>query len=72
MRVRIYRVGDDKHTTALHDFIEKLTASAALRQKYLRNLDFPLERYYSMYGVFPEEATEPEDINNRSPYHTLS
>ena len=58
--VRIFRVGDDTHITALHCFIEKLTASATLRDKYRRNLDFPLERHYSMYGVFPEEDTEPK------------
>ena len=53
--VRIFRPEDNTHVTALHDFIEKLVSSSALRQQYARDLRFPLERHYSEYGIFPEE-----------------
>ena len=48
---------DDTHVTALRDFIRKLVADPSLRAKYRRDLQFPLERNYSEYGVFPEEIS---------------
>lgn len=50
-------LGDVTHITALHDFIEKLVADPALRERYRRDLRFPLERYYSEYGAFDEEVS---------------
>jgi hypothetical protein len=54
--VRIFGPDERTHVTALHAFIEKLISSSDLRQKYSRDLHFPLERHYSAYGVFPEES----------------
>jgi hypothetical protein len=42
--------------SALGSLIEKLAADPKLRAKHHRELQFPLERYYSEYGVFPEES----------------
>lgn len=56
--VRVFRPGDDTHVTALHDFIEKLVASPAIRAKYQREILFPLERHYSEYGAFAEEVSD--------------
>jgi hypothetical protein len=35
--------------------MDKLVADPELREQYRRDLSFPLERYYSEYGAFPEE-----------------
>src|ERR1019366_1488732 len=35
--------------------IGKLVADPALREQYRKDLRFPLERYYSDFGAFPEE-----------------
>jgi hypothetical protein len=56
--VRVFAKEDDTHITSLRDFIEKLLAKTALRQKYRRDLTFPLERHYSEYGAFPEEERQ--------------
>jgi hypothetical protein len=36
---------------------EKLLADSKFRAKHLRRLQFPLDRHYAEYGVFPEEST---------------
>ena len=41
---------------ALHSVIRKLASDPGLRTKHFRDLKFPLERYYSSYGAFPEET----------------
>jgi hypothetical protein len=46
------------NVTALRAVIQKLTADPTLRTKHLREIQFPLERYYSAYGEFPEETGE--------------
>jgi hypothetical protein len=43
--------------TALRALIHKLTADPTLRTKYLRDIQFPLERYYSDYGDFPADIS---------------
>ena len=35
--------------------IEKLVRDQSVRDQYQRDLRFPLQRYYSAYGAFPEE-----------------
>ena len=54
--VRIFGPNERTHVKVLHAFIEKLISSSDVRQKYSRDLRFPLERHYSVYGVFPEES----------------
>ncbi|HTV35988.1 MAG TPA: hypothetical protein VMF12_06110 [Xanthobacteraceae bacterium] len=39
----------------LRQAIEKLAADSTLREKHRKQLRFPLQRYYSDYGAFPEE-----------------
>jgi hypothetical protein len=39
----------------INDLMNKVVANPAVREKHKRELDFPLERYYSGYPVFPEE-----------------
>jgi hypothetical protein len=41
------------HVKRLHAMIEKLVADPVLRQRYSRDLQFPLERHYSQYEPFP-------------------
>jgi hypothetical protein len=41
---------------ALHAMIQKLASDPDLRARHERELTFPLERHYSSYGAFPEEA----------------
>ena len=40
----------------IENLADKLVADPALRAKYLRELRFPLERYYAEFGGFPEET----------------
>src|SRR5262245_2503803 len=54
-RVIRFPTGSDIHLSRLKTLIEKLVADPALRKKHRRELRFPLERYYSEYGAFPEE-----------------
>lgn len=44
-----------KRYSRIGDVIDKLVAHEYVRKQYQRNLSFPLEQYYSEYGVFPEE-----------------
>ena len=44
------------HVRQLHSLIEKIVADPSLRERHRRDLNFPLERHYSEYGSFPEEA----------------
>ena len=41
---------------ALHSLIHKLASDPKLRTQHQRKLRFPLDRHYSEYGAFPEEA----------------
>jgi len=43
------------HVRDVHALIQKLTSSDLLRAAHQRELQFPLERFYSEYGAFPEE-----------------
>jgi hypothetical protein len=47
--------GSEMHVSRLKQMIANLVADPRLREKYRRELRFPLERHYSEYGVFPEE-----------------
>jgi hypothetical protein len=46
----------NSHVRVLHNVIEKLLADSKFRAKHLRRLQFPLDRHYAEYGVFPEES----------------
>jgi hypothetical protein len=48
--------GSRTDVAALHSVIRKLASDSGLRAKHSRDLKFPLERHYSSYGAFPEEA----------------
>jgi hypothetical protein len=41
----------------IEDLIDKLVSDASLRGQHQRELRFPLNRYYSDYGAFPEEKS---------------
>lgn len=56
--VVLFPVGSDVHFSRLKKLIEKLVADSALRKQYYRDLRFPLERYYSDYECFAEEASD--------------
>jgi hypothetical protein len=43
----------------IQSLIPKLVADQTLRRKYQRELQFPLEKHYSEYPVFPEETSTP-------------
>jgi hypothetical protein len=43
----------------IQSLIPKLVADRTLRRKHQRELQFPLEKYYSEYPVFPEEMFTP-------------
>lgn len=49
--------GSTVHISRLHRIIANLVADQTLREKYRRELHFPLERHYSKYGAFPEEQS---------------
>jgi hypothetical protein len=46
------------HVRDIHALIRKLVASEEFRSANLREIRFPLERFYSEYGVFPEEQEQ--------------
>jgi hypothetical protein len=48
--------GTTLHVRDLHRLIEKLVADPELREEHKRDLRFPIERHYSEYGAFSEEA----------------
>ena len=58
--VILLTAGSSIHVSRVHRLIDKLVADPALREQYRRDLRFPLERYYSEYGVFPEERLPSE------------
>jgi hypothetical protein len=41
--------------TRIRNLITELVADPTLREQHRRDLSFPLKRYYSEYGAFPEE-----------------
>jgi hypothetical protein len=47
------------HFARLKPLIEKLVSDPTLRKMNRRELRFPLERYYSDFGAFPEENNRP-------------
>ena len=53
--VILFPPGRDVYFKRLKQLMEKLVADSALRKQHRRDLQFPLERYYSEYGAFPEE-----------------
>jgi hypothetical protein len=55
--VVLFVTGSDVHFSRLKQFMGKLVADPALREQHRRDLHFPLERYYSDYGAFPEEKS---------------
>jgi hypothetical protein len=54
--VVLFPVGRSVHYSKIKDLIDNLVADPSRRIKYQRDLRFPLERHYSDYGVFHEEA----------------
>jgi len=46
------------HVSRIHTLIEKLVATPVMRERYKRDLNFPLERYYSESPAFPEENSD--------------
>lgn len=46
----------NQHVHDLQDLIRKLVANREFRVAHEREIRFPLERHYSDYGAFPEEA----------------
>lgn len=48
--------GAVKPYSRLRFLIEKVVADEKLRRRYERELQFPLEDYYSEYPAFPEEG----------------
>jgi len=55
--VVLFKAGSEVHFSRLKQLIGKLASDPALREQYRRELRFPLERYYSDYGAFPEESS---------------
>ena len=56
----LFPPGARTNFSALHSLIEKLVADPKIRAKHQRELRFPIERYYSVYGALPEESETPE------------
>src|SRR5215203_496771 len=50
--VVIFLPGEVPHFSRIKSLISKLVADPDLRKKYRRDLQFPLERYYSGYPAF--------------------
>jgi hypothetical protein len=55
--VILFLPGSDRRFRHVKSLIEKLVADPTLREKHRRELRFPLERYYSDFGAFPEEKS---------------
>jgi hypothetical protein len=53
------------HVRSIHNVIDKLVANSEFRKKHLRLLRFPLDRFYSMYGAFPEELAVLKEIGRQ-------
>ena len=56
--VVLFPPGSTVHFSSLKKLIEKLVADPALRRLHRSDLRFPLGRYYSEYGAFPEEKAD--------------
>jgi len=50
--------GATKPYSYIRNLVDKLVSDPNLRNRYLRDLRFPLERYYAEFGSFPEEMSE--------------
>lgn len=55
--VVIFPVGSNANFKRYKALIEHLVANRSVREKYRRELCFPLERHYGGYGAFPEEVS---------------
>jgi hypothetical protein len=53
--VVLFLPGSTIRYSRIKDVINKLVADPANREKHKRQLNFPLERHYSEYPIFPEE-----------------
>ena len=53
--VIVFARGKTVPYTRVRNLISELVAKSAVRQKYQRDLTFPLERHYNEYGSCPEE-----------------
>jgi hypothetical protein len=53
--VVLFRGEKSQPYSHIENLVTKLVAQPSLRQEYLRELRFPLERHYAEYGSFPEE-----------------
>jgi len=56
--VVVLPVGKAVHISKIKALIRKLVADPSLRTKFRREIQFPLERHYAEYGVFPEETSD--------------
>ena len=50
--------GKVMHYSKIVSLIAKLVADGSLRQKYRRDIKFPLQRHYGDYGSLPEETLD--------------
>ena len=55
--VVLFLPGDNQHFSRIKQLIENLVVDRGLREKYRRELRFPLERNYAEFGAFPEELS---------------
>lgn len=53
--VVLFAPGSTRTYRQIENLIDKLVSDQSLRKQHLRELRFPLDRYYSEYGAFPEE-----------------
>ena len=53
--VVLFPAGNTVHFSRIRTLIAKLVADPNKREQHKRELRFPLERYYSENGAFPEE-----------------
>jgi hypothetical protein len=60
MGVLIYTGPSTRNYRAITKIVEKLVHEPELRHAYRRDLRFPLDRYYAVFGSFPEEALGAE------------
>jgi hypothetical protein len=55
--VVLFLPGKTVRYSQVKDFIGKLVANESVRKQYQRELLFPLEVHYSLFGAFPEEIS---------------
>jgi hypothetical protein len=59
--VIVFARGKTVPYTRVRNLISELVAKSAVRQKYQRDLAFPLERHYWDYSSFPEELPPEQE-----------